>query len=185
MIENLKEIIRELGNKSIFNPDCNSLSNQEWNEIIELFSYDYQRYYSDSLDIYKVKYFPGLLATFFYRIARKLFLKGDEINALEFSSVGFSLTAIEIYFSAEIGKGLKINHGIGTVIGSRTILGDNVLLHHAVTIGEKNGGRAKIGNNVIIYPGSIIVGDIYIGENSIIGANVFVDKSYPEKSKIY
>ncbi len=114
-----------------------------------------------------------------------MFLKGDEVNALEFSATGFSLSLIELYYSADIGKGLKINHGIGTVVGSRTIVGEHVLLHHQVTIGEKNGGRARLGNNVIVYPGSIIVGDILIGDNSIIGANVFVDKNCPQNSKIF
>ncbi|WP_203229844.1 serine O-acetyltransferase [Flavobacterium sp. LMO9] len=173
-----------MAEKSIFSPNCNALTIEEWDNVIQFFIYDYQRYYSDEFDFNKIKYFPGLLATFFYRVSRNLFLKGDEINALEFSSLGFFLTGIEIYYTAQIGKALKINHGIGTVVGSRTELGDNVLLHHSVTLGEKNGGRAKIGDNVIIYPGAIIVGDVFIGSNSVVGANVFVDKSYPNNSKI-
>lgn len=185
MIEKVKGIIGYISEKTIFIPDCDSLNDQEWKEVICFFKNDYYRYYASKFDISKVIYFPGLLATLFYRISRKLYLKDDDYNALKFSSVGFSLTGIELYYSAKIGKALKINHGIGTVIGSRTQLGDNVLLHHSVTLGEKNGGRAKIGNNVIIYPGAIIVGDIHIGNNSIIGANIFVDKSFPENSKIF
>lgn len=180
----IKNIIDFLSEKSIFSPNNNALKRDEWEEVIEVFNHDYKRYYNDDFDIKKIKYYPGLLSTFFYRISRLLFLKGDEINALEFSSLGFSLTGIEIYYSAKIGKALKINHGIGTIVGSRTELGDNVLLHHSITIGEKNGGRARIGNNVTVYPGAILVGDIFIGDHSVIGANVFVDKSYPEKSKI-
>lgn len=184
MINELKNELNLLIDKSIFSPDINILQHEDWNRIIEVFQFDYHRYYSDLLDFSKIKYFPGLLATFFYRISRYLYLRGDEKNAQEFSSLGFSHTMIELYYSAEIGKALKINHGMGTVVGSRTSLGDNVLLHHGVTIGEKNGGRANIGNNVIVYPGAIIVGDILIGNNSVVGANVFVDKSYPVNSKI-
>ena len=185
MINEVKENIRFFSERSIFSPNCDALTNEEWEDVIQFFIQDYQRYYTSELDVNRIKYFPGLLATFFYRISRKLFLKGDENNALEFSSLGFFLTGIEIYYSAQIGKALKINHGIGTIIGSRTELGNNVLLHHSVTLGEKNGGRARIGNNVTIYPGAILVGDIFIGANSVVGANVFVDKSYPENSKIF
>ena len=184
MFKSIKNEINRMAEKSIFLPDTEALSDNEWNDVLDVFLCDYNRYYNSSFEIEKIKYFPGLLATFFYRISRKLFLKGDDTNALEYSSLGFSLTSIEIYYSSNIGKGLKINHGMGTVIGSRTVLGENVMLHHGVTIGEKNGGRAKIGNNVIIYPGAIVVGDVMIADNSIIGANVFVDKSYPNNSKI-
>lgn len=185
MIEDLKHEISRMAEKTIFNPNVGSLDYEEWLRLINIFKFDYERYYSTPIDCNKIKYFPGLVATLFYRISRQLFLKGDEVNALEFSATGFSLSLIELYYSADIGKGLKINHGIGTVVGSRTIVGEHVLLHHQVTIGEKNGGRASLGNNVTVYPGSIIVGDILIGDNSIIGANVFVDKNCPQNSKIF
>ncbi|MGX7668100.1 serine O-acetyltransferase [Flavobacterium pedocola] len=184
MVDSLKAEIQKLSEKSIFSPNVDCLTEPEWETVIAVFKSDYARYYTGDLDFSKVKYFPGLLATLCYRISRSLFLKGDEKNALEYSSLGFSLTAIEMYYSADIGQSLKINHGAGTVIGSRTKVGNNVLLHQNVTLGEKNGGRASIGNNVTVYPGAIIVGDVFIGDNSIVGANVFTDKSHPENSKI-
>lgn len=184
MKEALKNEIRRMATKTIFNPNVDLLDDEDWLRLINVFKFDYERYYSEPMDCNKIKYFPGLVATLFYRISRELFLKEDEVNALEISATGFSLSSLELYYSANIGKGLKINHGLGTVIGSRTIVGENVLLHHQVTIGSKDGGRARLGNNVIVYPGSIIVGEIYIGDNSIIGANVFVDRDYPENSKI-
>jgi len=184
IIEELKSEIEYLASKSIFSPDLNCLTNEQWLLVVEDLKYDYKRYYISEIEFSKIKYFRGLLATFFYRISRFLYLNGLESNALEYSSLGFLLTSVELYYSADIGKGLKINHGSGTVVGSRTVIGENVLLHQCVTLGEKNNGRAKIGDNVTIYPGAIIVGDIFIGDNSIIGANVFVDKSYPNNSKI-
>lgn len=185
MVNKLKKEIIFLAGKSIFSPDVNVLFEKDWEIIIRVFLFDYKRYYNSEIDFSKVKYYPGLLATLFYRISRYLFLLGDEKNALEFSSLGFTFTSIELYYSADIGKGLKINHGAGTIVGSKTIVGENVLLHHSVTLGEKNGGRARIGNNVTIYPGTIIVGDVFIDDNSIVGANIFVDRSYPKNSKIF
>ena len=44
---------------------------------------------------------------------------------------------------------------------------------------QGGGGYPTIGNNVIIFPNSTIVGRIHIGDNSIIGANSFVNKDIP------
>lgn len=185
MIVSIKNEINFLSEKSIYSPDLNLISEIEWQIIVTDFLGDYHRYYNEDFEIRKIKYFPALLATFLYRIARYCFLNGDSKNAQEFSSLAFSHTGIEIYYSAEIGKNFKMNHGVGTIIGARSKIGDNCLFHHNITLGDKNGGRPTIGDNVTIYPGSVIVGDIKIGDNSIIGANVFVDKTYPEHSKIF
>lgn len=47
-----------------------------------------------------------------------------------------------------------------------------------MTLGShpKSKGLPKVGENVIIYTGSIVCGDLYIGDNAIIGANSYVDK---------
>lgn len=185
MIDSIKDEIIFLSEKSIFSPDPNLLSEDQLEIILDSFQGDYQRYYNANFEVKKIKYFPALLATFFYRISRFCFLNGQANNAQEFASLAFSHTGIKIYFSAEIGENFKMNHGVGTVIGARSKIGDNCLFHHNITLGDKNGGRPTIGDNVTIYPGSVVVGDIKIGNNSIIGANVFVDKTYPENSKIF
>lgn len=183
-VQNVIEEIELFRRNSIFKPAIDVLDMDEWKHLIDCFQLDYQRYYSNVFDATKIKYFPGLVSTFFYRISRYLFLKGLENEAQEFSSCGYDNSGMEIYFSANIGSALKINHGIGTIIGARVTLGDNVLLHHNVTFGDKNGYRPIIGNCVTVYPGAVIVGDIKIGDNCIIGANTFVDKSYPANSII-
>lgn len=71
---------------------------------------------------------------------------------------------------------------MGTVIGARCSIGANCTIHQNCTLGDKNGGRPKIGNNVTIYAGSMILGDITIGDNCIIGANSVVMESCPANS---
>ncbi|MDM1398179.1 serine acetyltransferase [Myroides odoratimimus] len=73
-----------------------------------------------------------------------------------------------------IRKRTKFPHPIGIVIGEGVILGDNCYIYQNVTLGVKNGAYPKLGNNVIIYPNSIIVGNVNIGDNAIIGANSVV-----------
>ncbi len=180
----VKDLILDWSKNTIFSPSVTALTDNQWEQVIEIFKVDYQKYYTDDFKLEKIKYFPGLLATFFYRISRRLFLLDDSSNAQEYASLGFFLSSTEIYYSAKIGTGLKINHSVGTIIGARVIVGNNVLLHHNVTLGDKNGGRPIIEDEVIVYPGATIVGEIVIGRGSIIGANVFVDKTCSAKSII-
>ena len=79
-------------------------------------------------------------------------------------------------------------HPIGIVIGLKVVIGKNCEVYQNVTIGTKdtksfeNGKYPKIGNNVIIYPNSIIIGDITIGDNVIIGAGSIVLNDVPGNS---
>jgi serine acetyltransferase len=175
----LKEIqiyISNISEHSIFSPDINVLNEIDLKKIDYLIKTDYARYYNSEFNLKNLKYFQGLLATFLYRISRELYLNEKEEEALEYSSLALFLTNIELYYSAEIGEGFKINHGSGTVVGARTKIRNNVLLHQNVTLGDKK-GRPELDDNVVVYPGAIIVGPIKIGTNVIIGANTFVDKS--------
>ena len=86
---------------------------------------------------------------------------------------------IEIYYSSEIGEGFRINHGVGTVIGARAHIGDNFTIHQNCTIGDKNGGRPTIGNNVTMWGQVGISSDITIGDGAVIQAQSGVGENVP------
>jgi serine acetyltransferase len=79
-------------------------------------------------------------------------------------------------------------HPIGIVIGYKAKIGYGCKIYHNVTIGTKEtqnfkeGKYPSIGNNVIIYPNSIIIGDISVGDNVIIGAGSIVLDDIPANS---
>ncbi|NUM49587.1 MAG: serine acetyltransferase [Flavobacteriales bacterium] len=179
--QTIQKYLSENFSNTLFKLDIKIIETLNTEKIKQLLISDYKRYYTTEFDFSKIKYFKGLLATFFYRISRELYLNHKENEALEYSSLGAFLTSIELYYSSEIGEAFKINHGTGTVVGARSKIGNHVLLHQNVTLGEKN-GRPTLKDNVIVYPGAVIVGEITVGENSIIGANTFLDKSLPPHS---
>lgn len=80
-----------------------------------------------------------------------------------------------------IGGGVFIQHGYATHINAEAV-GERVQIWQKVTIGVKTsgGGRPTIGNDVKIYTGACVLGDIKIGNNSIIGANAVVLKDVPD-----
>lgn len=79
-----------------------------------------------------------------------------------------------------IGNGFRIAHFCGLVIGPGVIIGDNCVVYHQVTLGQNNNLYPKIGNNVVIYAGAKIVGNVTIGDNVIVGANAVVVKDVPD-----
>lgn len=93
------------------------------------------------------------------------------------------------------GPGLSIAHWGSIVVSPYAKIGENCRLHQCVTIGRiwppesveynkwiPKDTYPKIGNNVYIAPGTIIVGDIEIADGIAIGANSFVNKSFKEKN---
>mgnify|MGYP001095024343 CR=1 FL=1 len=102
-----------------------------------------------------------------------------------------SLTGIDIHPGAVIGPYFFIDHGTGVVIGETTVIGEHVKLYQGVTLGAKsfavkadgtlvkgNKRHPNIGNNVVIYAGATILGgDTYIGDNCVIGGNVWLTHS--------
>jgi serine O-acetyltransferase len=96
------------------------------------------------------------------------------------------LTAIDIHPGAKIGRYFFIDHGF-VVIGETSVIGDNVTIYQGATLGGTNptngqGGKRHptIGDNVIISLGAAILGPIYVGANSRVGANSVVTKDVPE-----
>ncbi|MDA3904502.1 MAG: hypothetical protein PF484_00345 [Bacteroidales bacterium] len=142
-------------------------------EALDIFKTDYLRYFQDdsAIMIEKIRIQIELQGILLYRIARIYYLRNNKIVADMLSALGRFLSGFEIYYSASIGTGLKINHGLGTVIGARTNIGSNALIHQGVTLGDKNGGRPIVGDFVIIYAGAKILGEITLGNYSVIGAN--------------
>lgn len=75
---------------------------------------------------------------------------------------------------AQIGEGLKLPHPVGIVIGDGVTIG-------AGRVGEGvNGLYPKIGNDVIIYAGAKVIGNINIGDGAVIGANAVVIADVPK-----
>lgn len=173
--------------KTIFNFSIDIIEDEEiFKETLDLFLFDYQRYFpNDNIillqNILNKIELQGILL---YRLARNYFLLNRERDANFCSLLGRFLSGFEIYYSAEIGKALKINHGLGMVVGARVKIGDNALLHQGITFGDKNGGRPVIGNNVIIYAGAKIIGKITIGDNCVLAANTVCFVNIPDNKTV-
>lgn len=84
--------------------------------------------------------------------------------------------------SVKIGPGLTIYHPYDILINDSSTIGNNFIVRAQVTIGNKgtiDTACPKIGNNVEVGTGAKIIGNIKIGDNTMIGTNAVVTKSFP------
>jgi serine O-acetyltransferase len=78
-----------------------------------------------------------------------------------------------------IGPGLIIFHGFSTVIGARSI-GRDCTVFQQVTIGYTGEGASPtIGDEVTVFAGALVLGDITLGDGCRVGAGAVVVDDVP------
>jgi serine O-acetyltransferase len=141
--------------------------------------------------------YPGIKAIIHHRLAHELYRLGATLIARLIAENAHSVTGIDIHPGATIGGRFFIDHGTGVVIGETAIIGQNVRIYQAVTLGAKRftmdetgalvKGMARhpnIEDDVIIYAGATILGRITVGKGSTIGGNVWLTATVPPGSNI-
>jgi serine O-acetyltransferase len=90
---------------------------------------------------------------------------------------------VEIHPGAKIGRRFFIDHGMGVVIGETAEIGNDVLMYMGTVLGgtslEKVKRHPTIEDDVVIGAGSIVLGPIAVGRGAKIGAGSVVVRSVP------
>jgi serine O-acetyltransferase len=119
----------------------------------------------------------GFQALFAYRIGHTLL--GWRVPVLPAACRRWAIAAcgVDILPRAEIGGGCIVAHGIGLVIGGRTVIGEDCTLLHGVTLGEVRFDELDcptVGDRVTIGAGAMVLGGIRVGDGATIGAGAVV-----------
>jgi serine O-acetyltransferase len=139
--------------------------------------------------------YPSVRAIATHRVAHELYRLDVPIIPRLMSEWVHSRTGIDIHPGAQIGESFFIDHGTGVVVGETTEIGRRVKLFQGVTLGarsfpgDEHGHAVKglkrhptIEDDVVIYSGATLLGDIVIGARSVIGGNVWLTKSVPPEA---
>lgn len=164
-------------------------------DILEALKTDIQAGYegdpaAKSIDEVIITY-PAFLAIAVYRIAHKLYELEVPMIPRIMTEQAHKDTGIDIHPGATIGRYFFIDHGTGVVIGETTTIGEHVKLYQHVTLGAKSFPLAEdgtpvkgikrhpdIGDRVVIYAGATILGgDTRIGDDCVVGGNVWLTHS--------
>jgi serine O-acetyltransferase len=134
--------------------------------------------------------FPGFRYSVVLRICNRLHRSGNVFGKLASVPARLILRHYSYKFGYQIpsvtniGPGLHINFVGAIVINPDAVIGCNVNLHPGVTIGQtdrgKKQGSPQIGNCVWIGTNSVIVGRIKIGNNVLIAPGSYVVSDVPD-----
>lgn len=141
--------------------------------------------------------YPGMRAIIHHRLAHVLYRANVPMLPRLISNIAQATTGVDIHPAAEIGGSFFIDHATGVVIGETTIIGRNVRLYQAVTLGAKSFPKDDTGalvkglprhpiveDDVVIYAGATILGRITIGRGSVIGGNVWLTQNVPPGTNV-
>jgi serine O-acetyltransferase len=124
----------------------------------------------------------GFQALVAHRLAHALIMRRVPILPAVCRRWAIAACGVDILPRAEIGGGLIIAHGIGLVIGGRTVSGEDGTRLHGVTLGEARFEELdcpRVGDRVTIGAGAIVLGGIAIGDDAVIGAGSVVLSDVP------
>ena len=164
-------------------------------EVLEILKTDIQAGYegdpaAESTDEVIITY-PAFRAIAIYRIAHKMYQMNIPLIPRVMTEYAHRITGIDIHPGATIGPYFFIDHGTGVVIGETTVIGEHCKLYQHVTLGAKSFALAEdgtpvkgikrhpnLGDRVIVYSGATILGgDTYIGDDCVVGGNVWLTHS--------
>ena len=104
----------------------------------------------------------GFQAVVLYRMASAMKRWRIPLLGPAIARLSVFLTGVDISPSAEIGPGLRISHGVGTVVGGAARIGPGAVLLHQVTLGSPSEriGRIIVGDGVVIGPNAVVTVDV-------------------------
>ena len=147
-------------------------------KIIKRMQYKVQHYNPEKYWKYR-NYIVDSRNNKLFRLIKLYYLK--KCDAFNNSSMGTDLNN-----SANFCEAPRFPHGLnGIIISHNASIGYKSTIYQQVTIGENENREApQIGNNVIIYAGAKIIGNIKVGNNVIIGAGAVVVKDVPDNAVV-
>jgi len=133
-------------------------------------------------------YSVGLQAIALHKLMHGLWYRGQHFLAQYIQSRVSKQLRIDCHPLAIIGERLDMAHCSGIVIGATAVVEDDVSLNSLVTLGgngkERENRHPKVRSGVKIGSGSQLLGNIIIGNNSVISPDTIVLKDVPPNSSV-
>jgi serine O-acetyltransferase len=122
-----------------------------------------------------------------YRLAHRLHGMGVPVLPKLISYAVRFIFGCWIPPQTEIGEGTVFGYGgLGIVVHGDATIGRNCSIAQNVTIGGGRGGPSadgrslpKLGDNVMVGAGAVILGAVEIGDDAMVGANAVVTTDIP------
>lgn len=128
-------------------------------------------------------------AVFLCTYANQLYLDGFQDAADKVYYLNKIMNSVDWFYAVQFPSIWSAEHPLGSVVG-RAIMGEYLFLYQGTTIGgnRKNGKLSypSLGDYILMYANSKILGDSHIGSNVILSANAYlIDESIPDNCIVF
>ncbi len=104
-------------------------------------------------------------AMFLYLVANTIYrMQGSKELAEKTYALNKALHAIDVYYEVKLPEVFFFQHPVGTVLG-RGNYGNYFMVYQRCTVGAKDQVYPTIGEGVVMFGGSAIIGDCTVGDN--------------------
>jgi len=124
-------------------------------------------------------------AMFLYLLSNETHLGGNDSIATKLFYLNKALHGLDCFYSVALPPIFLFSHPVGSVLG-RADYSDFFMVSQNCTIGDNfDGAYPSIGDSVIMYAGSSILGSCTVGNNCALAANALIFKaSIPANSVV-
>lgn len=143
--------------------------------IESCFSRIHRKYYRDQGTILFDHMNGDHFASFLYVLSNTVWHDtGDSALATRLFYLNKVMHGLDLFFSVELPEVFMLVHPLGTVLGHASY-GNYLVVYQNVTVGASESGiYPRIGNGVVLYAGSTVIGDCALGDNVVVGARTFL-----------
>ena len=124
--------------------------------------------------------------TFLYYLANTLWRAGAE-RALcnKLFGLNKALNGIDLFYEIELPEVFFIGHSVGIVLAKATY-GNRLVLYQNSTVGKNHGEAPVLGDGVVMYAGTAIIGRCEIRAGTVISQGTrIVDRSTPGNCMVF
>ncbi|MHA7685126.1 LbetaH domain-containing protein [Cupriavidus sp. PET2-C1] len=113
-------------------------------------------------------------ATFLYYLSNSIWRDGGDPRACtKLFCLNKALNAMDLFYEVIMPEVFLIGHSVGIVLAKATY-GNYLVLYQNSTVGKNHGAAPVIGDGVVMYPNTAIIGRSHVGNGSVIAQGVSV-----------
>ena len=118
---------------------------------------------------------------FLYYLSNTIYRRsGDTAAGTRLFLMNKALNGIDLFYEIEMPKVFFIGHSVGIVLAKATY-GNYLVLYQNSTVGRHKDQIPVIGDRVVLYPNTAVIGRSVIGSDSVLSQGVSaVNKTVPE-----
>ena len=115
----------------------------------------------------------GTAAVVLFRLAQRFYRRGHPFLSMLVTRLNLALHGCYITVQSEIGPGFRLAHPWGVAVGKGVRAGNDIVLFQHVSIAARrynSNDYATLGDRVMIFANSVILGSVRLGDDCRVGA---------------